>query len=479
MEQILEEGRSMSRRGLKNFVRQETFYNGYPCWELAALDGTPVPAFSVFCQKNAGYKFPTQKRYAEVVSRFIDYLQEAQVLDGNVKAGRLNQVIDAYPLLLRDGSENTALRIRKSNSDLWLADVAERLDWSPLSPNSFDNTLPGINRFLRLSESLARESHEKALTLGIKSIDEYTPLINAVASTEQLSRFEIAAMKQNTMFGNVAKYTGEKIRRPQGLHAPSGSKGRSSKNLDFPRECFSSLIENASTWRDKCLWLMLGATGIRTSEALNLVLDDIDFETQRVYVYDPNGRRALVGESHPQRTRFKGRQMAYTYLIPELRKDLFYALSQYLSLEFVPCYASGEPAYLFQYVEPKNRGKPFVDASATTLTKTFKRAVAAANIPIPNEGTSWTPHSLRHMYGVYMVNDFPLNPALNQFGLPLVDVQMMMGHSSIKVTAHYARTKRRRLEAKLEAADKAMLAMTEAELQALPSFNIGLVGVSK
>jgi hypothetical protein len=160
----------MKSRGLKNFIRHKTFYNGYPCWELVALDGTPVPAFSVFCQQNTSYKFPTQKRYAEVVSRFIDYLQETQVLDGNVKAGHLNQVIDAYPLLLRDGSEKTTLRIRKSNRDLWLADVAERLDWSPISSKSFDNTLPGINRFLRLSESLARESHEKASTLGIKSL---------------------------------------------------------------------------------------------------------------------------------------------------------------------------------------------------------------------------------------------------------------------------------------------------------------------
>ncbi len=465
----------MASRGLKNFLRKETSHNGHISWKLEKLDGTPVPAFEIFCQKNSGYKFPTQKRYAEVVARFIDYLQEAQVFAEEVKASHLNRAIEAYPVLLRDGSTETALRIRKSNSDLWLAEVAERLDWAPIAPKSFDNTMPGINRFLRLSENLAREAHEKASLLGIKSIDRYTPLIDAVTGTELLSQFEIAEMKQNTMFGNVAKYAEKGIQRARGVRAHGRSNNGSSIHLDFPREYLAALIENASTWRDKCLWLMLGATGIRTSEALNLLLDDIDFEAQRIYVFDPNGRRAQMGESHPQRTRFKGRQMAYTYLIPDLRKDLFFALRQYLSLEFVPCYKQGESAYFFQYVEPKYRGKPFVDASASTLTQSFKRAVKAAKIPLSIGHASWTPHSLRHMYGVYMVNDFPLNPQLGQYGLPLVDVQMMMGHSSIKVTAHYARSKRRRLEAKLEAADQAMLGMSNTELQALPSFNIGLV----
>ncbi len=79
------------------------------------------------------------------------------------------------------------------------------------------------------------------------------------------------------------------------------------------------------------------------------------------------------------------------------------------------------------------------------------------------------------MYGVYMVNDFPVNPQLGQFGLPLVDVQMMMGHANISSTEHYARTKHRRLEAKLAASDQAMLGMTAEELAALPSFKMQVV----
>lgn len=465
----------MPRRGLKNVVRKARFRYGEQIWELSTLAGEPVLAFNYFCEKNAGYSFRTQKRYAEVASRFIDYLYEAQAFDNAVKPGHLNAVIEAFPTLLRDGSAVTATRIRSSGSNLWFADVAERLDWLPLAPKSFDNTMPAVNRFLRLSESLARESGEKAALLGLDLAQGYTALIKALDDVVTLSRHEVAAMKQKSMFGNVAKYAPKGIQRARGIRAASASTAKSRRFLDFPRDSLPALIEAADSWRDKSLWLMLAATGIRASEALNLHLDDVDMEAQKVYVFDPHGRRAKLGENEPNRLRFKGREMTHTYPIPELRRDLFYALQQYLRTDFVPCYKPGEPAYLFQYVESTRRGQPYVDASHAALTQSFKRALRVANIATPKEAKDWVLHSLRHMYGVYMVNDFPVNPRLGVFGLPLVDVQMMMGHANIRSTAHYARSKHRRLAAKLAASDQDMLGMSAEELKALPSFDIRLV----
>ncbi|RRH86458.1 site-specific integrase [Variovorax beijingensis] len=464
----------MARRGLNNVVREKHFRNGQESWKLETKDGSPVPAFDLFCEKNAEYSFRTQKRYAEVVSRFIDYLYEARVFDQSVSPTYLNAVVEAYPILLRDGSEVTASRVRKSGSDLWLADVAARLNWTPLAAKSFDNTIAAVNRFLRLSESLAREVAEKAVLLGVGPKDGYTALIKALDGTATLSRHEVGAMKQHSMFGNVAKFVPKGILRPRGLRSPGTSSTSARRILDFPQEALPALIAAAETWRDKCLWLLLAATGIRISEALNLHLEDIDAEAQKVYVFDPNGRRAQLGDNDPNRMRFKGREMACTYFIPDLRRDFFYALQQYLNLEFVPCYRHGEPAYLFQYVEPARRGWPLVDASHSALAQSFKAALRSANIAVPKEGKDWVLHSLRHMYGVYMVNDFPVDPEQDQFGLALVEVQMMMGHKSIRSTAHYARSKQRRLEAKLAASDQAMLGMSIDELKALPIFNIRL-----
>lgn len=464
----------MARRGLNNVVRQKHCRNGQETWTLSTREGEPVLAFNLFCQKNGDYSFRTQKRYAEVASRFIDYLYEAKVFEQVVRPGYLNAVVEAYPTLLRNGSKLTASRVRKSNDDVWLAEVAERLDWEPLAPKSFDNTIAAVNRFLRLSESLAREAEEKAALLGFDLKQGYTTLVRALDGAVPLNWQEVAAMKQHSMFGNVAKYVPKGIQRARGFRGSGASTPNSRRILDFPRESLAALIEAGRTWRDKSFWLLLAATGVRTSEALNLQLDDVDMEAQKIYVFDPAGRRAGLGEAGSSRLRFKGREMAFTFPIPELRRDLFYALQQYLRFEFVPCYKFGEPAYLFQYVDSARRGRPYVDASHAALVQSFRRAVKAANIPLPHEGKDWVLHSLRHMYGVYMVNDFPVNPQLGQFGLPLVDVQMMMGHMNIRSTAHYARSKRRRLEARLAASDQAMLGMTADELKAFPTFEIRL-----
>jgi integrase len=465
----------MARRGLCNVVRETYSLNGQQCWRLLTKDGLSVPAFDVFCAKNTNYAFRTQKRYAEVVSRFIDYLYQAGVFDTTVTPSYLNAVIDAYPILLSNGAAVTAARISESDANAWLAEVANGLDWDPIMSNSFSNVIAPVNRFLRLSESLAREAREKAALLGIGEDTTHQNLICALNGTSLFSHLEIAAMKQNTMFGNVAKYVPKGIQRPKGLRKPGGPNKATRKVLDFPRESFPSLINAAETWRDKSLWLLLGATGIRISEALSMLLADVDFEHHQVFVLDPNSRRPQLGTSDPIRFRFKGREVAYTYPIPELRHDLFYALTQYLNQEFVPVTMPGTPSYLFQYVDQTRRGQPLIDCSYAALTQNFKRAVRNAGISNPADGREWSIHSLRHMYGVYMLNDFPVSPASGIFGLPLVDVQMMMGHARIHSTAHYARSKHHRLAAKLEACDIAIHGWTKEELAALPSFSLGFV----
>jgi integrase len=290
----------MARRGLNNVIRGKRVHNGQESWELSTVTGDPVPAFNYFCEKNADYSFRTQKRYAEVASRFIDYLYEAQVFGEAVRPGHLNAVIEAFPTLLRDGSAVTSSRVRKSKNDLWLAEVAERLDWAPLAPKSFDNTIAAVNRFLRLSESLAREAHEKAAVLGLDAKQGHTALIKALDGVVTLSRHEVNAMKQNSMFGNVAKYAPNGIQRARGLRTPGTSSLSAGHALDFPRDSLQALINAADSWRDKSFWLMLGATGIRASEALNLHLGDVDLEGQKVYVFNPQGRRAELGGKRPE-----------------------------------------------------------------------------------------------------------------------------------------------------------------------------------
>src|SRR3977135_238476 len=77
----------------------------------------------------------------------------------------------------------------------------------------------------------------------------------------------------------------------------------------------------------------------------NLLVDDIDFEEQQVWVLDPSGRRYAPPASLQQQPRFKGRAIATTYLFPPLRQAFFKALEQYFKHEYVPCSRPGQSRY--------------------------------------------------------------------------------------------------------------------------------------
>lgn len=395
---------------LKNLIRTETSRHGRATWQLHTRSGELIEAFSVFCDQIADLSERTQKRYAEVLSRFLDYLYEVGVFSpAGVTARQLNAAVEAYPQLLRDGSTGLIQRIEARGfppGDAWLVEVARALSWRRLKPGSFSNTLAPVNRFLELSETLARQELERAKLLGLPA-DQPDRLIRALDGKVELSTHEVARMRQNSMFGSVAKFASKGIRKPRRLALPGDKQQDDRRDLDFPLAYLLSVVNIATSWRDKALWLLLAASGIRSSEAKNMLLCDVDFDQQRIFVVDPSHRRfalPLVLQGEP---RYKGRAMASTYLFPPLRQQFFHALRMYLEHEYVPSFQPGQPQFLFQYVEPRRRGQPLVNCSDTAMNKPFKTAVGKANVPLPNGKSAWTLHSLRHLYGVYMRNDYP------------------------------------------------------------------------
>jgi integrase len=454
---------------LKNLQREKTTRNGQDAWLLYTSQGQEVEAFTRFTESVAEYSPRTVKRYLEVAGRFLDYLYEARVFDTPPPTTRqLNAIVEAYPLLLRDGSTLTANRIREKTTsapeDHWLADVATALNWSPLMPSSISSAIAGVNHFLALSESLSEEELSRASLLGLPHNDKSDGLIRTLQGTVAISSREVYRMRQNSMLGSVAKYAESSIRKPKRLRGSTGNSQEDAECKDFPWEHVPALIEAATSWRDKALWLLLAASGIRTSEARNLLLEDVLPEMQKVYVLDPQNRRFKPPKEVSELPRFKGRNLAATYLVPPIRQWFFDALEQYLKLEYVP---SGN-SYVFQYIEPTRRGQPLVNASDSTLAKSFKQAVHRAGIPLPFDGSVYTPHSLRHMYGVHMLNDYPLDPAAGRFGIPITDVQMLMGHAQLSSTQVYARAKRERLMHKLKMSDQALLHLSPTERLQLP-----------
>lgn len=460
---------------LKNFTRIETDRLGHKTWVLLDEGGAPVQAFSYFCEKNGGYAFATQKRYAEVVASFLDYLVEAKAfLSSSAPSKRhLNEVIDAYPVLLRDGSkvvwERVSASLKQSPESKWLADVCQALDRKPLAANSFSNTLAAINRFLRLSEYLAVEAYERVKLLGLEHEESYSSLITALSGADKLSDAEKRNLRMNSVLGSVMRFRAEGLTRPRRLTNPTEPIQMDLRNLDFPLDYVLPLSSAATSWRDRALWLLLAASGIRISEALNLQWSDVDILNQKVYVLDPVGRRLGGDLTAHEQLRFKGREVSMTYLVQPFRQAFFQALEKYVKAEYVPQRNKSEGNYVFQYVEQGMRGTPYLGVSDAALSTSFRAACGRASIPPPNVGKKhWTPHSLRHLYGVYMLNDFPVDPAKGRFGLELSEVQVLMGHKSISSTRIYARKKRRSIERLLTQADKYLLGISEGSLLSIP-----------
>ena len=202
-------------------------------------------------------------------------------------------MVGVYVNLLRDGSAVTAARVRKhakeSPEDVWLAEVAEGLNWSRIKPASFSNTLAAINRFLLLCETLSVEAYDHARLFGIEHQGEYIRLSKAIEKFVAIPQSEIEQMRQNSMLGAVAKFSPKGLKRPQRLVASMRPVQSDRKRLDFPLSYVTRLINAATSWRDKVLWLLLAASGIRISEARNMLFEDIDFDEQQVYVIDPSG----------------------------------------------------------------------------------------------------------------------------------------------------------------------------------------------
>lgn len=470
---------------LKNIVRREVqdTCGNVISWQVLDTSGNTIPSCKLFIDKLQGYKYATKKKYLESVCKFVDYLYECNILgcfgDDDILPSRkrINEAVDAYiPLLLRGSSYSIQMLVADKDcidSNQWKIDAFRALNIQPCKRSSLDNVIAPINRFLKLSESLSLEAQDMADSLGIKMPAEYTPLINAVDGFDRISSFQRTALRAASMLGGVIRMHGA-IKRPSGIRGPAEKIQTDQLNKDFPVEYMDNLIDAATSWRDRALWLLLLASGIRKSEALNLQWSDIDYVNRRVYVLDPEGRRYGRFMTQDEKVRFKGRTVSWTVMWEPWRSKFFQALEEYRKREWrLP---TNSHQFVFQKLKTSDNkvvGEPLVHASDATTNQAFNKAAIKAGIPKSDfEGKgNWTPHSLRHAYGVYMLNYIPISSGV--FGFSEADVQSLMGHSSILSTRKYARRKDDTLKQKLQYADKVALETMFIDSSKLPLQLIG------
>lgn len=433
---------------LKNFSKVKITQNDKSVWKLYKIDGTEVSSFYEWCLFiQDKFSYTTRDKYSQVVSKFLDFLVEFKIFEQSVTKLEFKNAIDSYKHLLTYG---------KDSSHKNLKEIAYSLNFNKIKRTSWSNNIAAINSFLNyVFDKEADEREYLAIKRNIIIPEEYQSVLKELNRTIILNNKEKESIKQKSFLANLCRSVGQ-ISINRSISANNNRSNDSDfKNLDFPSIEISNLLLNTTSYRDRAIYSLLAGTGIRSSEAISLTWDMIDIPNQKVYITNQfnNDNESI---------KFKGRNTTETYFIPELKHIFFQALYQYQLLEA----KSVNHNFVFQFLKGENYGEPYYKVSRQGFIKEFKKTVKRANIKPPffNKNHFWTPHSLRHFYGVYMLNYIPLE---NKFGFSIEEVQKMMGHKSVIITQKYARKSSEYIKAQLEYAEKSI----DGEKMTLKDFN--------
>lgn len=160
--------------------------------------------------------------------------------------------------------------------------------------------------------------------------------------------------------------------------------------------------QSAIDLRNQAILEFLYACGARISEAANLTLSDIDFDSRLVRLFGKGSKERIV----------------------PLHDFCINALSAYLeqAREELSC---GKTS---QFVFLSSRGNKM---SADAMRKMFKHSISIAGLD-----SSLTPHDMRHTFATDLLNG----------GADLRSVQEMLGHSSLSTTQIYTHLSPNRLK---------------------------------
>lgn len=427
---------------MRNVSLIETVSNGKQSWRLLDRDGKLIPAFDGFAKSLENGSVNTRKNYCRWLAEFFDYLYEAALAMGREDATEVTQdqlveIIESYDAFLVLGAE--------SGNDVACI-VSQTMPSPKLSQQSSALKHAAIRKFLRLSERVRQQLLELTRTQTSKVDIAPTKLFPAL-SKRAISSHERQGMLASSMIAGVIS-GGPKLIKDVVL--PIATPDSNYDHIKaFPFDRFGDLEAQFTTYRDTALYSFCAASGCRISEALQLLWGDVNTQDLKVSLVDPKTRPhdpsylALTPKERSQLV-WKGRTTKLTLLIEPFASIFFSALVAYLRHEYVP---HGRHKFIFQYSDNGLDGVPYFLAAASSRNEVFRRATKLAGVHEVNG-----PHSLRHMYGTYLLNYFP-RPN-KQFGLPPALVQKLMGHAQIKTTMKYARYDRDLIEAELAYANQ-------------------------
>ncbi|TKB46502.1 integrase [Ferrimonas sediminicola] len=401
----------------------------YQFYEKALLmldqDGNEHKGFAAFIRnmEMAGYARNSIKTYASYVARFINYVEIATKISPPKDLDELRQVFTSYKHYLLQGVADTGLGGR-------VAKITGRV--KKLKPYSLVPIEAAISRYVRLGEAI-QEAHDNVPVVAL--FGEHI---------KKLSHHEKQAIRTNSWLGGMMPVKALKTRgcSISVLGRTKGNGKKLSYQQSFPLEYSVALIDAAKSNRDKALYSFLAASGARSHEALQITLDDIDVANGTVRLVNPfaakDDRLSALDPDEAECLAWKGRSTEKTFLISPYKEMFFTHLKNYIDNERVnDC----NHRFIFQI---STTTRPLFTSDRSSRIKTFKSAATRAGM---DDLFGISPHSLRHMYGVYVLNYLPPMKDGYRPGMPMSIVKVLMGHANITSTEVYAKHDEDMLEA--------------------------------
>lgn len=375
-----------------------------------------------------GYASTTIKQYAGHVSRFLDFLYELKTV-----STELNVVFDPSTvfrlyqdfLTFGDSSDTKLIRqvaknIGKDNETNFRS-IANGIEASLslfMALRVFDND---DDSFLGVITHEHNISHRELSQIARNSWLEATKRSFGSKNKNKVKLFRKAARKNNR--SSLKALTKEKIKKSFPID----------KSVQFFFYSDMTPASKFSKIRDFLLYSLLAASGVRTSEALQVTVDDINWDERTIDIISPNERHnAGLTQTESEALCDKGRTTSLTFLIQPFAEIFWSILKVYIEHHYK---SNVSHRFLFQ----KANGRPFFCSDRSERSKTLKRYIKNFDQSLLHLGL----HAFRHTYAFYVLNYLPIvdekgNPTDRQ-GLPLAYVKVLMGHQNISSTEVYAK----------------------------------------
>lgn len=398
--------------------------NGYSLFFIIDDLGKRDLFFDFFVKNlvERGYAKNTVQLYSIAVASFLDYLKSSidyyNEKKITINGYNLTEIIKLFP---------TFLSAATNSSNEFIKHVATTLNATSKTSSTEEAYIAAINKYLSLSEDFQQRLNEAKETFPEFEYISDEKLFPSINKKEKISKIESFNISQKNMLSSVI--SGGAVFKRLSTLRKTKRESKTSKNEDmkiFPIEYSLELIKQSKNNLEKTLISLLASSGIRISEALLLTFDDIDLSNREVFIKNPQSKSLdeywnFFTFEEKQQLPFKSRATTYTFLIKPFEDYFWDSLLKYIKNERK---ASNNHPFIFT----NNDGSPLIfnDKKVTQRFMTLSKKIT---------GKIYTPHSLRHMYISYLVNYLPMEN--NQYGLPVHQVQKLVGHTNINSTQVY------------------------------------------